>query len=133
MNTTFTNDALAAWVAGLIEAAKNDEQFGVDLFTPTEYSPVSIVGGWENGFDANTADLFCQSKTKPTYAMCIKIVANEGYPAHCNFETLRMPVDKNGDVEDTCIALEWEDIPIRVAEFYRHEWERLMEAAGEEV
>ena len=127
MNNTFTKEQLTSWIAGLKEAAANDEQFLVDWFKRTKDSKLSIVAGWENGFSPKEADLFCQSKSNPTYAMCIKIVVNEGPYAYCDFETLNMPVDDREEVEDTCIALEWDDDPEKVAEFYMHEWERLME------
>ena len=128
MNKTFTKDQLTVWVADLITAAKNDEQLLVDWFKPTKDSPVSIVGGWENGFSPREADLFCQSKSNPTYAMCIKIVVNKGPYAYCDFETLDMPVDDRGEVDDTCIALEWKDDPAKVAEFYMTEWEHMLDA-----
>lgn len=128
MNKTFTKDQLTTWVTDLIKAAKNDEQFLVDWFKPTKDSPVSIVGGWENGFSPREADLFCQSKSNPTYAMCIKIVVNKGPYAYCDFETLDMPVDDRGEVDDTCIALEWKDDPAKVAEFYMTEWEHMLDA-----
>ena len=127
MNKTFTKEALAGWVKGLMQAAKEDEQFTVSWFIPTKESPLSIVGGWQNGFAPSEADLFCQSKSEPTYAMCIKIVVNEGPYAYCDFETLDMPMDDREEVEDTCIALEWKDDPAKVADFYMHEWERMME------
>lgn len=131
MNKTFTKEALAGWIKGLKQAAKEDEQFSVSWFIPTKESPLSIVGGWENGFSPREADLFCQSKSEPTFAMCIKIVVNEGPYAYCDFETLNMPVDDREEVEDTCIALEWKDDPTKVAEFYMMEWERLMDTLKE--
>jgi hypothetical protein len=131
MNKTFTKEALAGWINGLKQAAKEDEQFSVSWFIPTKESPLSIVGGWENGFSPREADLFCQSKSEPTFAMCIKIVVNEGPYAYCDFETLNMPVDDREEVEDTCIALEWKDDPTKVAEFYMMEWERLMDTLKE--
>lgn len=132
MNKTFTKEALAMWIAGLMVSAENDDQFLVDWFKPTKESPVSIIGGWMNGFAPSEADLFCQSKSNPTYAMCIKIVVNEGPYAYCDFETLNMPMDDREEVEDTCIALEWKDDPAKVAEFYMIEWERLMDTDKEE-
>ena len=132
MNKTFTKEALASWVRCLKEAAKNDEQFLVDWFKPTMNSPFSIVGGWENGFSPREADLFCQSKSNPTYAMCIKIIVNEGPYAYCDFEVLNMPVDDRGEVDDTDIALEWKDDPAKVAEFFMIEWEQLMDILNKE-
>lgn len=126
MNNTFTKEALAGWINGLIQAAKEDEQFSVSWFIPTKETPFSIVGGWMDGFAPDESNLFCQSKSNPTWAMCVKIVVNEGPYAYCDFETLDMPIDDHGEVEDTCIALEWEDDTIAAAEFFAHEWERLM-------
>ncbi len=131
MNKTFTKEALAGWVKGLMQAAKEDEQFSVSWFIPTKESPLSIVGGWMDGFAPSEADLFCQSKSSPTWAMCIKVIVNEEPYAYCDFETLNMPVDDREEVEDTCIALEWKDDPMKVAEFYMHEWERLMDLYAE--
>lgn len=127
MNNTFTKEALAGYVYNLKEAAKNDEPSSVFWFTPTKESPFSIVGGWMDGFSPREADLFCQSTSEPTYAMCIKIIVNEGPYADCDFETLNMPISEDGEVDDNCIALEWDDDPSRVAEFYMIEWEQLMQ------
>ena len=132
MNKTFTKEQLTSWVAGLQEAAKNDEQFLVDWFKRTKDSPFSIVGGWLGGFAPSEADLFCQSKSEPTYCMCIKIVVNEGHYAYCDFETLDMPTSEDGEVDDNCIALEWKDDPAKVAEFFMIEWEQLMDTMKEE-
>lgn len=126
MNKTFTKEALAGWIKGLQQAAKEDEQFSVSWFIPTKESLFSIVGGWLEGFDPSQADLFCQSKSNPTYCMCIKIIVNEGNYAYCDFETLNMPMDADDEVDDNCIALEWEDDSEKVAEFYMYEWEWLM-------
>ena len=130
MNNTFTKEELAMWIAGLMVSAENDQQFLVSWFKPTQHSKFSIVGGWANGFSPREADLFCQSKSEPTFAMCIKIIENNGPYAYCDFETLDMPVDDRGEVEDTDIALEWKDDPNKVAEFYMMEWERLMETCN---
>ena len=125
MNKTFTKEELTNWIAGLMNAAENDESFTVAWFEPTKNSPVSIVGGWQDGFHPSQADLFCMSESCPTYAMCIKIIENNGPYAYCDFETLGMPVCENGEVDDTCMALEWEDTPERFAEFFMGEWERM--------
>ncbi len=131
MNKMFTKEQLASWIAGLQEAAKNDEQFLVDWFKRTKESPFSIVGGWMDGFNPKEADLFCQSKSNPTYCMCVKICVNEGSYAYADFEMLDMPTDKNGEVDDNCIALEWKDDPAKVAEFFMIEWEQLMDTSDE--
>lgn len=132
MNKTFTKEQLTTWIADLQKAAKNDEQFLVDWFKRTKESPFSIVGGWLGGFAPSEADLFCQSKSEPTYCMCIKIIVNEGNYAYCDFETLDMPMTEDGEVDDNCIALEWKDDPAKVAEFFMIEWEQLMDTLREE-
>jgi hypothetical protein len=132
MNKTFTKEQLTSWIAGLQEAAKNDEQFLVDWFKRTKESPFSIVGGWQDGFASKEADLFCQSKSNPTYCMCVKIIVNEGPYAYCDFETLDMPMSEDGEVDDNCIALEWKDDPAKVAEFFMIEWEQLMDTLKED-
>jgi hypothetical protein len=132
MNKTFTKEQLTSWIAGLQEAAKNDEQFLVDWFKRTKDSQFSIVGGWQDGFAPNEADLFCQSKSNPTYCMCVKICVNEGPYAYCDFETLDMPLSEDGEVDDNCIALEWHDDPAKVAEFFMIEWEQLMDTLKED-
>ena len=113
MNTTFTKEALAAWIAGLIEAAKNDEQFEVSWFKPTEHSRFSIIGGWVD-FAPGFEDVFCMSKSRPGKAMCVDVVDNE--------DTL---ITIEEEVEPTHIILEWDDSPDAAAEFFMHEWERL--------
>ena len=131
MNKTFTKEQLTSWIADLQTAAKNDEQFLVDWFKRTKESPFSIVGGWMDGFNPKEADLFCQSKSSPTFCMCVKIIVNEGPYAYCDFETLDMPMSEDGEVDDNCIALEWKDDPTKVAEFFMIEWEQLMDTVKE--
>lgn len=131
MNKTFTKAALAGWIKGLKQAAKEDEQFSVSWFIPTKDSSFSIVGGWLEGFDPSQADLFCQSKSNPTYCMCIKIIVNEGPYAYCDFETLNMPMFEDGEVDDNCFALEWDENPEAIAGFFMTEWERLMDTLKE--
>lgn len=128
MNKTFTKEQLTSWIAGLQEAAKNDEQFLVDWFKRTKDSAFSIVGGWlETGFDPDNQDCFCISKSNPKYAMAIKVVINEGPYAYCDFETLNMPMDINNpeEVDDTCLILEWDDNPAAIANFIGDEWLRI--------
>ena len=121
MNNTFTKEALATWIAGLIDAAKNDEQFDVAWFAPTENARFSIIGGWVDGYNPDYSDLFCMSKSCPTKAMCVDVVDNEDL----------LIVEE--EVEPTHIILEWDDNPSCAAEFFAHEWERLMESVGETV
>ena len=132
MNNTFTKEQLTSWIAGLQNAAKIDEPLLVDWFRPTRESAFSIVGGWSEGFDPSQADLFCQSKSHPTYCMCIKIIVNNGPYAYCDFETLDMPMTENGEVDDNCFALEWDEDPAKIAEFFMIEWEQLMDTIKEE-
>jgi hypothetical protein len=42
---------------------------------------------------------------------------------------MNMPYDReSGDVENTEVMLEWDDPADYAAEFFMHEWERLMDA-----
>lgn len=126
MNTKFTIEELTAWVRSLIEDAKKDDQFSVAWFPGTKNSSYSIVGGWESGFSADYNDLLCISKSNPEYAMCIKIVENEGPYAYADFEILDMPYNREtNEVDDTCVALEFEDNPEETAAFFMMEWERI--------
>ena len=129
MNNFFTKEQLTTWIAGLKKSAERDENFSVSWFGPTKDTIVSIVGGWLEGFYPTDADLFCMSKSNPTFVMCVKIVVNRGPYVYTDFDILNMPVDINGEVEDTCIALEWDDEPENMAEFYMAEWERLLTTA----
>jgi hypothetical protein len=128
MNKCFSVKELASWVEDLIALAKTDEAFSVSWFRPTEDCPISIVGGWLDGYDPIDADLFCLSKSNPTYGMSIKIIVNEGPYAYCDFETLDMPVMPNGEVDDTILTLEWNDNPDSIASFFAVEWERITKA-----
>jgi hypothetical protein len=128
MNTTFTKEALAMWIAGLKVSAENDESLSIAWFPGTKNSTIAVIGGWQGGFDREDADLFCISKSNPTYAMSVKIAVNKGPYAYTDFEVMDMPVEADGEVEDTCITLEWEDDPVKVAEFFMIEWERITEA-----
>lgn len=122
MNTTFTKETLIAWIAGLIDAAKNDEQFNLAWFAPTENTRFSIIGGWvDDACSPEYADLFCMSKSKPGRVMCVDVVDNED---------ILITVE---EAAPTHIVLEWDDNPSCAAEFFMHEWERRMEAVGAEV
>jgi hypothetical protein len=117
---------LADWIQSLKEAAKNDEAFSIAWFNGTKDAPFSIVGGWLDGFSPDYSDLTCTSKSNPTYAMCVQIAINEGPYAYTDFELMNMPIDEEGEVDDTCIALEHEDDPEALAQFFWTEWERFM-------
>lgn len=125
MTTSTTIKNLAAWIDDLKEAAKDDNCFSIAWFKETEKSPFSIIAGWQKMFKEDYSDLFCCSKSQPEYVMCIKIAVNDGqtYP---DFETLNMPTDKFGNVDDTCIPLEWDDSSEAAAAFFLCEWERIM-------
>lgn len=128
MNTNNTIKNLAAWIRSLLTAAENDSTFDVSWFKDTENEPFSIVGGWlESGFDPINRDIFCLSESEPKYAMAIKVITNDGPYTYCTFETLNMPVDKNSEVDDTLIILEWAEDPEALAKFIYGEWERIME------
>lgn len=134
MNNKFTVESLAAWIRCLVDHAKKDEQFSVSWFPETKNEPFSIVGGWMEGFSEDYSDLLCISKSEPNYAMCIKIVINEGPYAYTDFEILNMPLDpETNEVDDTCIALEWEDDPEETACFFKAEWERIMKEHEENL
>lgn len=130
MNTRFTLEELSAWIRSLIDAAKNDDAALVYWFGPTKNCPISIVGGWQQGeHTEENRDLFCVSPSNPSYSMRVKIVTNEGPYAYTDFDMLNMPVDSNGEVEDTCVILEWYDYnhTDNIASFFKSEWERLAE------
>lgn len=129
-NETIKN--LVEWLEALKEAARDDNSFSIAWFKDTENSPISIVGGWMDGFSESYSDLFCMSKTQPTYAMCVKIAVNKGPYAYVDFETINMPVDTEGNVDDTCIALEQEDDLNSLAAFLLCEWERISEEHRED-
>ena len=123
-NTTIKN--LAAWIDDLKEAAKDDSCFSIAWFKDTVDSPFSIVAGWQKMFTEDYSDLFCCSKSEPEYVMCIKIAKNEGPYAYTDFDVMNMPMDKLGNVDDTCIPLEWDDSSEAAAAFFLCEWERIM-------
>ena len=126
MTTTTTIKNLAAWIDDLKEAAKDDNCFSIAWFKDTENSPFVIIGGWQKMFKEDYSDLFCCSKTEPEYVMCIKIAKNEGPYTYIDFEAMNMPTDKFGNVDDTCIPLEWDDSAEAAAAFFLCEWERIM-------
>lgn len=119
MNKTFTKEALAAWVNVLKEMAKADEQFDKCWFTPTKDSKFGIIAKWEDGYDPGFADLFCQSRSNPTKALCVEVIEQT---------TKRFLTAVETEVEHACVVLEWEDDPDQVAEFFMIEWEQLMDA-----
>ena len=134
MNTKFTIENLAAWIDNLKELAKHDTENVIHWFGPTAGENFSIVGGWQKLFpNADMSDIFCCSKSQPEYVMSIKVVVNDELWCH-DFDSLNMPWNEHfGEVDDTSVPLEWDDSPEAAAEFFVHEWERIMTEHGEEV
>lgn len=136
MNTKFTLDSLAEWISAIKEEAEEDNAFSIAWFKGTENMPFSIIAGWQECFAENSEvdDMFCVSASNPKYVMCIKIAENDGPYAYTDYEIMNMPYDsESGDVDDVEIMLEWDDDPSELAEFFTHEWERIMKAHGEIV
>lgn len=135
MNIINYNDTLKSltdWIHELKLEASKDSDMLISWFAPTKDYPFSIVGGWMEGFSEEYADIFCISKSNPKYAMCIKIVVNEGPYAFTDFELTNMPYNKEGEIDDTCVALEWSDDPEYAAQFFLTEWERIMKEHEED-
>lgn len=131
MITKFTKEQLAGWIEEIKEAARDDTSFSIAWFNGTEDEPLSIIAGWMEYLADNSEvnDLFCCSKSQPRYVMCIKIAENKGPYAYTDYEIMCMPWDRaTNEVEDTEVMLEWDDPTDYMAEFFMHEWERLMEA-----
>ena len=128
MTTKFTKEQLATWINNLKELAKQDTESLVHWFGPTAGESFSIVGGWQKLFpNADMIDIFCCSKSKPEYVMSIKVVENKGPYAYADFDSLNMPWNEHfEEVDDTSVPLEWDDSPEAAAEFFMHEWERIM-------
>ena len=119
------------WIEHLKEMAKEDEAFSISWFKGTEDSPFSIVGGWSEGFSGYD-ELLCISKSDPDYSMCVKVAVNDGPYAYVDFDCIDMPYDKEtNEVDDTCVALEWEDDSEDLAIWLLGQWERLMKEHGE--
>ena len=130
MTLKFTKEQLAAWLEDIKEAAKDDTSFSIAWFEGTKNAPLAIIAGWMECFADNSGvdDLFCCSKSQPKYCMCVKIAENDGPYAYTDYEVMDMPIDsKTGEVENTEVMLEWNDPADYAAEFFMHEWERLME------
>lgn len=118
-------ERLATWLRSLIEDAKKDKQFSIAWFEDTKDEHFSIIGGWMEGFSKDYADLLCISESNPKYAMCVKIAVNEGPYAYTDFELMNMPIDQTGEVDNTCIALEYDDDVNSLAEFFLGELQRI--------
>lgn len=123
---------LAEWIKEIKEAAKNDDSFSIAWFSETKNEPFSIIAGWMEGFSEDYSNLLCISKSEPKYAMCIKIAVNEGPYAYTDFEIMNMPYDSNsGEVDNTCIALEQDDDPEILAQFFLTELDRIIKNSEE--
>lgn len=133
MTTNVTIKNLAAWIEDIKEAAKEDTSFSIAWFKDTEDKPFSIIAGWRKMLNENYSDLFCCSKSHPEYVMCIKIVVNEDKARYLDFDSMNMPTDPFGNVDDTCIPLEWDDSAEAAAAFFLCEWERIMNEHREEI
>jgi hypothetical protein len=130
MNTTI--NSLVVWIESLKEAARKDETFSISWFKGTKNESFSIIGGWMEGFSDSYDDLLCISKSNPKYAMCVKIAINEGPYAYTDFEMMNMPYDEEGNVDDTCVALQWDDDAEELAAWLLTEWERIMKEHEED-
>ena len=126
MNTKITIESLVDWINLLIESAKKDDDMLISWFEETKDEKLSIIGGWMDGFSKDYNDILCISKSNPKYAMCVKIAVNEGPYAYTDFELMNMPVNSDGDVDDTCIALDYDEDVYGLAQFLSTEWERMM-------
>lgn len=130
MTTKITIESLAAWISDIIEAAKDDTSFSIAWFPGTQDKPFSIIAGWQKL--PNMPEVFCTSKSQPEYVMSIKVVENDNQVCP-DFDSLLMPTDTHGEVDDTCMPLEWTDPPEVAAQFFLMEWERIMKEHKEEV
>lgn len=131
MNTKFTIESLAAWIKEIKEAAEEDFSFSVAWFPGTTDTFFSIVAGWQKM--PNLPEEFCISKSRPEYVMSIKVAINEEPYVCVAFDKMNMPLGIDGNVDNTCIPLERNDLPEAAAEFFLMEWERIMKEHGEEI
>lgn len=134
MNTKFTIEELAEWIDSVMDSAEIDEHLSISWFKGTKNSPFAIIAGWIDGFsdEDDFSDMFCVSASNPKYVMCIKIAENNGPYAYTDYDLMNMPVDEDGEVDNTEIMLEWDDDSEDLAEFFTHEWERIMEEHRED-
>ena len=123
---------LTKWIESLKEDAQNDNSYSIAWFGDTKNEPFSIIAGWSADFSLDYSDHICISKSNPDYAICIKIAVNEGPYAYTDFEIMNMPITKSGEVDDTCIVLEYDDDAEELAEHFLGEWERITNEYKEE-
>lgn len=135
---TITTENLATWIGDVINnSAKNDEDISIIWFGPTVTKKYCIVAGWQKMFNeeqsVRLSGTLCISKSRPEYVMCIKVAETPEAGSSNDFESMVMPNDLDGEIDNTCIPLEWEDMPECLAEFFIMEWERIMKEHGEEI
>ena len=131
---TIDINILAEFINAVKEEAKRDTVISMIWFSETEDQPYSIIAGWQKMFvDDKFADIFCCSKKEPEYVMCVKIAENGLRDTYTDFDAMNMPFDKFGNVDDTCVPLEWDDPAEYAAEFFLHEWERIMKEHKEDL
>lgn len=131
MTTKFTKEQLAAWIGGILKAAREDESFSIAWFKPTKDSPFAIIAGWQELDEPVGEDTFCRSKSQPKYVMAIKIAENKGPYAYTDYEIMNMPWDRESEeVDDTEVYLEWNDPVDYMAEHFKAEWLRVMKEYG---
>ena len=100
-------ERLAHWIRSLAKDAENDLNFYASWYACDISNRFSIVGGWLKGFSEDYSTVLYTSKSHPEYAMCIKIVdCDKGCAPDTDFADLVMPIGLDGQVEDTCIAIE---------------------------
>ena len=126
MNTKDMIKDLTLWLKELKAMATIDDSSSIYWFPGTKTEKLSIIGGWQPGFNVAWNDLFYISKSEPEYAMCIKIAVNEGPYAYTDFEIMNMPVTEDGEVDDTLFALEHGDDLEMLATWLAGEWERMI-------
>ena len=123
---------LTKWIESLKEDAQNDNSYSIAWFGDTKNEPFSIIAGWEADFSPDYSDHICVSKSNPDYALCIKIAVNDGPYAYTDFEIMNMPITEDGEVDDTCIVLEYDDDAEKLAEYFLGEWEKITNEYSEE-
>ena len=121
---------LADWIEELKQLAKDDAPIAISWFKGTMNEPFALIGGWQGDYAEELKGIVCLSKADPTYAMCVKIAINEGPYAYTDFEIMNMPTYGDGEVDDTCFALEYDDDPVQLAKFLANEWERITTTYG---
>lgn len=121
-------DRLELWVDELRKDAETNDDLKYSVFYPDgNDSPFCIVGGWSKGFNTSFSDIFYANRTDPSLALYIKVAMVPKSSVHNTFDDFVLPVDCYGNIEDTCVALEKDDLSLAVAMFYLNEYERLTE------